>query len=140
MENLNLPVVNDDLQHHAVGCYTAESEIKKGNRQAEAALVTAEKIASVALAMLWAQYILKMTLLQPGKRYSFFSFMTVLQAHHCLNIPRLPGKDTAMLLILPIPTAYMSLQKLEWQVASEDPASQYLMVFNPHAWEVNSTS
>jgi alpha-mannosidase len=32
----------------------------------------------------------------------------------------------------------MSLQKLEWQVASEDPASQYLLVFNPHAWEVNS--
>jgi len=35
MKNLNLPAVKDDLQHHAVGCYTAESEIKKGNRSSE---------------------------------------------------------------------------------------------------------
>jgi alpha-mannosidase len=30
----------------------------------------------------------------------------------------------------------MSFQKLEWQVPAEDPASQYLLVINPHAWEV----
>ena len=30
----------------------------------------------------------------------------------------------------------MAVQKLEWQVPAEDPASQYLLVFNPHAWEV----
>ena len=41
---LNLPVVKDDLQHHAVGCYTAWTEIKKLNRQSEEALITAEKI------------------------------------------------------------------------------------------------
>ena len=46
-KDLKLPVVQDDLQHHAIGCYTAESAIKKGNRQSEAALVTAEKIAAV---------------------------------------------------------------------------------------------
>ncbi|MCE1198049.1 MAG: alpha-mannosidase, partial [Marinilabiliales bacterium] len=46
-KSLQLPVVHDDLQHHAVGCYTAESEIKKGNRQSESALVTAEKVASI---------------------------------------------------------------------------------------------
>ncbi len=45
--SLNLPTVKDDLQHHAVGCYTAESEIKKGNRASESALVTAEKIAAI---------------------------------------------------------------------------------------------
>ena len=27
--SLNLPVIKDDLQHHAVGCYTAEADIKK---------------------------------------------------------------------------------------------------------------
>ena len=43
-----------------------------------------------------------------------------------------------MPLMLHIQQPIMSLQKLEWQVASEDPASQYLLVFNPHAWEVNS--
>src|SRR5690606_33134903 len=33
---------------------------------------------------------------------------------------------------------YLALQKLEWQIPTEDPESQYLVVFNPHAWEVNS--
>ncbi len=46
-KNLKLPYIKDDLQHHAVGCYTAESEIKKGNRTSETALIVAEKIASV---------------------------------------------------------------------------------------------
>ena len=44
----SLPVVDDDLQHHSVGCYTAVSEIKKDNRTTEAALVTGEKMAALA--------------------------------------------------------------------------------------------
>jgi len=39
--SLDLPALKDDLQHHSVGCYTAESEIKKGNRMSESALVAA---------------------------------------------------------------------------------------------------
>jgi len=35
--------VNDELQHHARGCYSACSDIKLWNRQAEAALLSAEK-------------------------------------------------------------------------------------------------
>jgi alpha-mannosidase len=45
--NLNIPVYRGDLQHHAAGCYTAESAIKKGNRHSEAALITAEKLAAI---------------------------------------------------------------------------------------------
>ena len=73
---LNLPVVKDDLQHHAVGCYTAESEIKKGNRQSEAALVTAEKIAAIG-SMAGAAIILRKILHLPGKEFCFCSFTTV---------------------------------------------------------------
>ena len=38
------PLVNEDLQHHASGCYSANSEIKALNRRAETELVTAEKL------------------------------------------------------------------------------------------------
>lgn len=38
-----LPVVSTDLQHHASGCYSADSSIKRLNRQAESSLLTAEK-------------------------------------------------------------------------------------------------
>src|SRR5690606_33585108 len=39
----NLPVVNGDLQSHAVGCYAAHSGIKRWNRRAENRLLMAEK-------------------------------------------------------------------------------------------------
>ena len=38
-----LPVVEGDLQHHAAGCYAAESTIKAMNRRAENGLLAAEK-------------------------------------------------------------------------------------------------
>ena len=44
----NFPVVRDDLQHHASGCYSAYSNIKKLNRKAEHRLITAEKFAAIA--------------------------------------------------------------------------------------------
>lgn len=39
-----LPTVKEDLQHHASGCYSANSKIKVLNRRAEDELVYAEKI------------------------------------------------------------------------------------------------
>ncbi|MCQ2462235.1 MAG: glycosyl hydrolase-related protein [Clostridia bacterium] len=40
-----IPVYSGDLQHHASGCYSANSKIKKMNRQTEEELVYAEKTA-----------------------------------------------------------------------------------------------
>jgi len=42
------PVVADDLQHHAVGCYTAVSEVKRQNRQCENLLLTSERLSAIA--------------------------------------------------------------------------------------------
>ena len=50
-EFLDLPSWNDELQHHASGCYSATSLIKALNRKAENALAAAEKwdtISSIA--------------------------------------------------------------------------------------------
>jgi len=44
-------VVTDDLQHHARGCYTALSRVKRENRQTETALVRAERLAAMAHAV-----------------------------------------------------------------------------------------
>ncbi len=41
---IDKPLVNEDLQHHASGCYSANSRIKELNRRAETELVTAEKL------------------------------------------------------------------------------------------------
>lgn len=42
------PVVRDDLQHHAPGCYTSVTFIKRMNRICEEALLSAERLAAVA--------------------------------------------------------------------------------------------
>ncbi|HOE10449.1 MAG TPA: glycoside hydrolase family 38 C-terminal domain-containing protein [bacterium] len=43
----SLPVVRTDLQHHARGCYTSHSEVKRLNRQCEHALMQAERWSAV---------------------------------------------------------------------------------------------
>ncbi len=48
---LEIPSWNDELQHHASGCYSATSLIKQLNRKAENALINAEKWASVSCAL-----------------------------------------------------------------------------------------
>ncbi len=44
----SLPVVRDELQHHASGCYSVLSWIKKSNRKLENLLLTAEKFSLMA--------------------------------------------------------------------------------------------
>ncbi|MFL5717001.1 MAG: alpha-mannosidase [Chloroflexota bacterium] len=46
-EEANIPVVVGDLQHHAIGCYSAHSGIKSWMRRAENGLVSAEAWAAV---------------------------------------------------------------------------------------------
>ncbi len=134
-KNLELPVVKDDLQHHAVGCYTAESAIKKGNRQSEAALVTAEKIAAIG-SLVWGVNYPGEEITTAWKKVLFLQFHDSLAGtslyEHSMDAREGYGRalDTAH------EVTYMSVQKLEWQVPAEDPDAQYLLVFNPHAWEV----
>jgi alpha-mannosidase len=46
--NDDYPVWNDDLQHHASGCYAVHSEIKKNNRKLESKLAAAELLSVYA--------------------------------------------------------------------------------------------
>ena len=50
-KNVDMPLVDEDLQHHASGCYSANSRIKELNRRAETALVAAEKFDVLAKAV-----------------------------------------------------------------------------------------
>lgn len=43
-----LPVVNQELNYFAPGCYTTQSRIKRGNRRVEAALLDAESLSALA--------------------------------------------------------------------------------------------
>jgi len=138
-KNLNLPTVKDDLQHHSQGCYTAEMAIKKGNRQSEAILITAEKIAALGN-LIWGASYPKNEFTTAWQRVLFLQFHdslagTSLPIHYSETAREGYGfaQDTAHQAM------YKAVQTLEWQIPTEDPNSQYLVVFNPHAWKTRKT-
>jgi len=135
--NLDFPVVSDDLQHHAVGCYTAESAIKKGNRQSEAALMTAEKISSLG-SLVWGAYYPKDKLTSAWQRVLFLQFHDSLAGTSVPEHSKTAAEGYGYAMDISNQATFLALQKLEWQVPAEDPGSQYLLVFNPHAWESKS--
>ncbi|HOW08795.1 MAG TPA: glycoside hydrolase family 38 C-terminal domain-containing protein [Bacteroidales bacterium] len=135
---LNLPVIQDDLQHHATGCYTAESSIKKYNRQAEAALIAAEKVASIG-SVIWKYKYPAAELTAAWKRVLFLQFHDSLAGSSLPSHSESAREGYGYAIDVAHNVLYKAVQKLEWQVAAEDPASQYLLAFNPHAWEVTAS-
>ena len=136
-KNPNLPVVKDDLQHHAVGCYTADGEIKKNNRLSEAALVTAEKITAVGSVMWGANYPIE-DFTKAWKQVLFLQFHDSLAGSSLAVHSQDAREGHNYALNIAHNAITMAVQKLEWSIASEDPDSEYLVVFNPHAWEVKT--
>jgi alpha-mannosidase len=135
-KSLNLPVVKDDLQNHAVGCYTAESAIKKENRQSEAALIVAEKISAIGSAA-WGCKYPKSEFTSAWQRVLFLQFHDSLAGSSLPEHYQSAREGAGYALDIAHQATYLSVQKLESNIPAEDPASQYLLVFNPHAWEVS---
>ena len=52
----NLPVIADELQHHARGCYSVCTSIKKGNRLCENNLIATETLCSMANELVGTKY------------------------------------------------------------------------------------
>ena len=136
-KDLKIPVVKDDLQHHAPGCYTAESAIKKGNRTAESALIVAEKIAATGT-VAWDFEYPSDELTEAWKRVLFLQFHDSLAGSSLFDHSETARNGFGHALDVAEQTTYKSLQKLEWQIPATDPASQYILVFNPHAWQVSA--
>jgi alpha-mannosidase len=133
LQDSEFPVVEDDLQHHSVGCYTAVSAIKKDNRTAEAALMTGEKMAELANVLMGFPY--------PKSDFSAaWKKVLLMQFHDSMAGTALPeqyivshnaygfAKEVAD------QTIYRAAAKIAWQIPTTDPASEYVVVFNPHAW------
>lgn len=135
--NLNLPTVKDEFQHHAVGCYTAESAIKKNNRLTEASLLTAEKIASIGF-LFWKVNYPSEKLRNAWEKTMLLQFHDSLPGTSLVSHSVDAANGYGRALDIADETIYQSLQKLEWQVASEVPEHKYLLAFNPHAWEVDA--
>lgn len=134
--NTSIPVVADDLQHHSVGCYTAESDMKKWNRTTEVSLTAAEKLTSLG-SFAWGANYGKDDFTAAWKRILFLQFHdslagTALPEHYQTTAPE--GYHFAANVAEQ--AMYKALVKLAWQIATTDPDSQYLVVFNLQPWPV----
>ncbi len=131
-----LPLIRGGLLHHAIGGYTNVSEMKKNSRTAEATLVTAEKIASIG-SLVWGCRYPGDDLRSAWKRALYQHVHDSINGVSLRSHYETTGKDAfGYALDISRRTLYKAAQKLAWDVPTVDPNSQYLFVFNPHAWEI----
>src|SRR5688500_9035289 len=129
----DVPVIRDELQHHAVGCYAAVSSIKRWNRQAEEALAVAERWASIASREGLQAY--------PDDLSAAWRPVLFNQYHDILAGTSIePAYDAARSQIgESMSVADRALtngtQAISWAVDTRGPAgARPIVALNPHAW------
>lgn len=132
-KGVSYPVVHDDLQHHASGCYAVHSEVKKLNRKSENLLIAAEKFSSIADRAAGQPY--------PNDFATAWKAVLFNQFHDILAGTSIePAYEDARNLYgeaLAIADRNMNyaLQSLSWKIGIEEEAGMKpIVVFNPHSW------
>ena len=155
--DFNIPVVKGDLQHHASGCYSALSHIKKLNRRSENAIVKAEKLNILAgkLVNIKSE---QANITDAWKKIMFNQFHDIL-AGCCIKDAYI---DAYSSYSAAIDTAYdiseFAMQKISWNIKTtrilddspcckngwslweKDGEGAPVVIFNPHSFPVEYTA
>jgi len=133
-KDLPFPVVHDDLQHHASGCYSAHSGIKKWNREAENLLETAEKFSSIANWETGQKYPDNYDL--AWKNVLFNQFHDILPGTS-LEVAYEDARNMhGEAMSIGSRGLNYALQSLSWRIdIEEEEGMQPIVVFNPHTWD-----
>lgn len=151
---LEVPIWRGELQHHARGCYSANSFIKKANREAEYSLLAAESLCSLAEELVGAEYPTK-KLQKAWKNLMFNQFHDILcgcaiksaytDAGYLFgelkSITEQESFKAMTRLCRSIDTrknAVMPSTKNDWRTWSCGDIGTPIVVFNPHAHAVSS--
>lgn len=129
----NFPVVHDDLQHHASGCYAAHSGVKKWNRQAENLLLTAEKYSVIADAVTGQAY--PDDFKQAWKNVLFNQFHDIM-AGTSLEVAYEDARNMyGEAMSIAGRNLNYALQSISWNInIEENQKMKPIVVFNPHSW------
>jgi alpha-mannosidase len=133
-----IPVVQDELQHHASGCYAAHSGIKRWNRLAENRLLAAEKWSLASALERGRAY--PHDFERAWKNVLFSQFHDILagtaleaayqDAHHAFG-EALSIADRNL---------NAALQSFAWNIRIPyEEGARPLVAFNPQAWPVQAT-
>lgn len=132
-----LPVVHDDLQHHASGCYSVQSAIKRMNRRAEHALLRTERLASLA-GMLgkspWPD-----CLDHAWQQVLFNQFHDTLAGTAIQSAYQDAENQLGEAISIADREETYATQTVSFAVdIPKEDNTLPVVVFNPHAWEVNA--
>src|SRR4051812_14578828 len=133
----DLPVVAEELQHHAVGCYSAHSGIKRWMRRAENELLAAEAWSAVADATAGRAYP-KAELGRAWRQVLFNQFHDTLGGTAIEPAYRDARDQLGEATSIAARIQNVALQSISRLVdLSLDPGAP-IVVFNPHAWPVRT--
>ena len=133
-----LPVVSDELQHHARGCYSACASVKALNRESEWALLTAEKLAALDTALLGKEYPAE-PFRQSWEKVLFNQFHDILAGSAIEEAYRDARNDYGYASSVARDISISSLQNIAQKVntdAAPNVRCSPFLVFNPQAWRV----
>ena len=131
-----LPVVKGELQYHSPGCYSAESMIKQKNREAENALLMAEKF-SVLSGMLGRRGN-DGQLTHAWKDVLFNQFHDILAGSAIKSAYEEARNGLGEAIITAHRCTNDALNKISAQIDIPlNPQRTPLLVFNPHSFEIS---
>jgi alpha-mannosidase len=137
-EAAGLPVVRDDLQHHAVGCYSAHSGIKRWNCRAENLLATAEVWSSIATWELRQEYA-RPGLSRAWKNVLFNQFHDILAGTAIEPAYEEARDQLGEASAIAGRVMNHAIQSISRRIDVPFSAGATpIVVFNPHAWPVRS--
>lgn len=149
-----LPVVADELQHHARGCYSASTFVKAGNRKCEKNLLAAEKFCSMAKHLVGTKYP-KEKLDKAWRNLMFNQFHDILCGCSIKKAYEDVGYQFGEIMSITEQAINFALQSISrridtlgdetlpsyktrknWRVWEHEVLGTPVVVFNPHTWPV----
>ena len=135
----DIPLLDNDLQHHAAGCYSAVSAIKKGVRKAENAMTAAENYAMLASAVMDKPVPSVQAFSDAWKNILFAHF------HDCMGGCSAKSVYDDADIFLKESRAFAErtvnncLQSISWRIGTADSTKGIpVMVFNPHPFALDT--
>ncbi len=135
--DLPLPVVHDELQRHASGCYAAHSGIKRWNREAENHLLAAEKWSAIAAMVTGQPYPYDFG--RAWKNVLFNQFHDILAGTSLPTAYQQAQEQHGEAMSIAARALNYATQSLAWNVGTaQEEGVTPILVFNPHAWRSRS--
>ena len=131
------PVVHEDLQHHASGCYASHSGVKRWNRKAENRLLAAEKFSAIAQRIAGQPYSNEFG--RAWKNVLFNQFHDILAGTSLEEAYDDARDQYGEALSIADRAMNQSIQSLAWKInVLPEKGLVPIAVFNPHAWYVKT--